>query len=150
MRQTTLLLLTVVLGCAPQTSFISTANDSLSFRLIATTTDDPDLVRDAESQTGRLVKKDGRTIGQWVPVANSSPAATHYRELANAVTRPTDRGQEILVAHSDSDLSDIDISQLVDGGTDRNGRPTIIVHLDDADSKIFFSMTTEHVGRYWL
>ena len=120
---------------------------ALACRIVATTTDDPALVVAAQSQSDRLVAQDGRTIGEWVPIADASKAGINQVALQSAVTRQTKNCTEILLSHSHNDIIGTHVSHMNTGTTDHLGQSIISLRLTDLGSKCASQLTHENALR---
>ncbi|WP_230255941.1 hypothetical protein [Rhodopirellula halodulae] len=105
--------------------------ETLACRIVASGAYDAALVAAARAESSRVVSQAGKTVGEWVPVADPSLAASDIDALPDAVLRQTESGAEILVVFSEGDVTDADVAAVHSGGSDLDGQPTITLTLTD-------------------
>ncbi|MCC9642058.1 hypothetical protein LOC71_07210 [Rhodopirellula sp. JC740] len=147
-----LFVVTFVLGCTsremPPHPLTRPLVGTLACRIVASGAYDAALVAAARAESSRVVSQAGKTVGEWVPVADPSLAASDIDALPDAVLRQTESGAEILVVFSEGDVTDADVAAVHSGGFDLNGQPIITLTLTDEGSKKFFDFSVENASRH--
>ena len=105
------------------------------------------LVTLAGSQTGRYVARDGKTIGEWVPISDIAVAEISQADLQSSLTRQSDNGTQILLTHSVNDIVGTHVSHVSSGGTDHVGQAVIALQLTEQGQRCATHLTNSNALR---
>lgn len=142
-----LTLLTVLAAPAAGGTFVSSSDKQIELRLIAIQPDDRVLLNTTDESDDGVLARDGRPLSKWVPVDRSSPANTHVELLANAITRTTDSGTEVLVLLRAEDISSSDIASIAALEPSKAGQQRVNITIDDPAVEEFYRFTLENRHR---
>lgn len=117
---------------------------TLEFRILANTTDHPDVIRLAEDSTARQVRRGEQVVALWVPL-DENEDQTPILNDPNLATRRTPDGKSEVLAMIDK--------QNVNGGYLRNataqpdpstGRPSVGFLFDSRGADLFYRLTSDN------
>ena len=138
------LILSALSGCDQQSPLIA-PQEPIALRAIATTDSDPKILESANLTTERIVTLDDDVIAEWVPMRDD--VSRSVKNIGNVVTRRTKTHTDLLVLHSENDISNTEIASIKDV-PGRGARGQTLIAMTDVGSRMLFSFTVDHVGQF--
>ncbi len=137
------LLFAVSCGRQPPPTLFGAEQDVI-FRVIAKWDIDAGIAEAAQDTEGRFVVIEDRVSAEWVPISDS--VVLDGKQVVNAVTRRTASGAEVLVLHTENDISEQEIAA-VEGSQGDASREHTVVTLTGAGMRRMFQFTLLNRGR---
>lgn len=135
--------LTTLDGCE-RPSTIIVPSDSFVIRVLAPPNGSDAILKAASESEGAIVSIEGEVVAQWIPFREDLAQASG--NLGELVVRRSQRGSELLVLHTDDDVTDHAVRS-IDSIFDRASNEKTLITLTEEGSTKMFAFTVQHVGQ---
>ncbi|WP_145378143.1 SecDF P1 head subdomain-containing protein [Symmachiella dynata] len=117
--------------------------------IAANEADHLELIALAQETPGEIVLKDGEIVGEWLQVATNSLASQQIDETDDFIVREVNGGKEVLVVHSQFDLTEKYIrTATLSGGPDGDGLPQVEIKISAAGAQMAHELLSSNAPDY--
>jgi hypothetical protein len=130
-------------GCEGQSTII-VPSDSLIIRVLAPSNGSEAFLNAAFESEGAIVSIEGEVVAQWIPFREDLAQA--YGNLDELVVRRSQRGSELLVLHTDDDVTGHAVRSIASIFDQASNEKTLVT-LTEEGSANMFAFTVQNVGK---
>ncbi|WP_339908459.1 SecDF P1 head subdomain-containing protein [Symmachiella dynata] len=117
--------------------------------IAANEADHLEIIALAQETPGEIVLKDGEIVGEWLQVATNSLASQQIDETDDFIVREVNGGKEVLVVHSQFDLTEKYIrTATLSEEADIDGRPYVEIISNSDGARITRLLTRSNLPDY--